>query len=211
MNTPIDIYCERLQHGLWEEPLNLISNLAFFIAGIAAFMLGKKRGVMSPCLLWLCVMILAIGTGSALFHSFANTWSKFADVIPILIFQISFLWVYARYVIKWNKTRTAMLVGSFFIVSFLSGLLPYDWLNGSLSYSPALIFVLGLGLYHMRTGKNERYSLLAAGIIFVVSLTFRSLDMAVCSQLPIGLHYMWHCLNAAVLYLSVRSIIVNKI
>ena len=30
--TPIDAYCERVAQGLFGEPLNALSNLAFFVA-----------------------------------------------------------------------------------------------------------------------------------------------------------------------------------
>jgi hypothetical protein len=34
--APIDLYCERTAPGLLNEPLNAISNLAFFAAAIVA-------------------------------------------------------------------------------------------------------------------------------------------------------------------------------
>lgn len=47
--------------------------------------------------------------------------------------------------------------------------------------------------------------LLVAGVVFVASLAFRSIDMAVCDVLPIGVHYIWHVLNAIVLALAVEA------
>jgi len=69
--------------------------------------------------------------------------------------------------------------------------------------------VLGFGVDHWRKHRTEPFALLLAAAIFVVSLTFRSIDMTVCAALPVGVHYMWHILNAAVLYLSVRAVLVN--
>ncbi len=34
MDRAIDLYCERLGPGLWAEPLNAVTNLAFILAGI---------------------------------------------------------------------------------------------------------------------------------------------------------------------------------
>jgi hypothetical protein len=31
---PIDAYCERLGPGLWAEPLNAVTNLAFIVAAV---------------------------------------------------------------------------------------------------------------------------------------------------------------------------------
>ena len=63
--------------------------------------------------------------------------------------------------------------------------------------------------YHRLSGKHEpRLMLLAAGL-FAVSLTFRSLDMALCEQLTIGTHVVWHLLNGLLLYLTTRAFLVN--
>ncbi|KAA5596254.1 ceramidase domain-containing protein [Blastochloris sulfoviridis] len=42
--------------------------------------------------------------------------------------------------------------------------------------------------------------LLAAAGLFAVSLTARTLDMAVCAAWPLGTHALWHLLNAAALH-----------
>ena len=209
LHDHIDIYCERLEPGLWAEPLNAITNAAFIVAAIAGFMLAHKQGVLNRPVLLLIGLIAMIGIGSTLFHTFANVWSKFSDVLPILFFQIAFLVIYSRNIIGLNTLKTAGLIILFFGLSFLSGLMPYDWFNGSLGYSPALIFLLGFGIYHWKVNKKEPFILLITAGVFIVSLTFRSIDMLVCERLPIGVHYMWHILNGLVLYLSTRSIIVN--
>jgi hypothetical protein len=47
--------------------------------------------------------------------------------------------------------------------------------------------------------------LLLAGAVFVVSLSARTLDQPFCPQWPFGLHFIWHLLNAIVLFLIVRA------
>jgi len=42
---------------------------------------------------------------------------------------------------------------------------------------------------------------LTGAAVFLVSIAFRSIDNAVCPVLPLGTHFLWHCLNACVLYL----------
>ena len=205
----IDIYCERIEPGLLAEPLNALSNLAFILAAVAAFALAKNKKALNGRVVTLIVLIAAIGFGSTLFHTYANVWSKFADVLPILFFKISFLIAYSHLVMGLRRPKILALFAIFMALSIGSGMLPYSWFNGSLGYSPALIFLIGFGLYHLKAQKQEPWILLIAAGIFVISLTFRSIDMVVCNALPIGVHYMWHILNGAVLYLSVRSIIMN--
>lgn len=46
--------------------------------------------------------------------------------------------------------------------------------------------------------------------VFLASLTFRSIDDAICSHVAIGTHFLWHILNGVVLYLSMRALILNR-
>ena len=39
-SEPLNLYCERLGPGLWAEPLNAVSNAAFFIAAALLFSSG---------------------------------------------------------------------------------------------------------------------------------------------------------------------------
>ena len=94
------------------------------------------------------------------------------------------------------------------MIRFFGGL-PYDWFNGSLGYAPALIFLGGVGVFHWLKKKEEPFVLLASAGLFVLSLTFRSIDMAVCEAFPLGVHFMWHVLNAGVLYLALRGLFLN--
>jgi hypothetical protein len=47
---------------------------------------------------------------------------------------------------------------------------------------------------------------IAAGL-FTASFFLRSIDIAVCRFFPLGTHFIWHCLNAAVLYVLLRAAI----
>lgn len=50
-------------------------------------------------------------------------------------------------------------------------------------------------------------ALLAAAAVFALSLAFRSVDVAACGIVPIGTHFLWHVLNAVVLFVLVRAAI----
>lgn len=51
--------------------------------------------------------------------------------------------------------------------------------------------------------------ILAAGCTLIVSLVCRNIDMAVCPAFPLGAHFLWHILNAVVLYLLLRAALVD--
>lgn len=209
LHQQIDIYCERLRPGLWAEPINAATNLAFFLAAGFAYYLAKRENALNVRSCYLIALIIIIGVGSSLFHTLATTWAVFADALPILIYQISFIFLYARYVIKINLLRGSMLMIAFFQAMYFFMQLPGAWFNGSLRYGPALLFLCGLGIYHWRRSLREKYSLLIAAGIFLLSLACRAMDMPLCTAFSLGTHFAWHILNGLVLYLSMRAFILN--
>ncbi len=210
MNSYIDIYCERLDPGFWAEPLNALTNLSFILAAFFAWRLVQQKGPAGWREYALVGLIAIIGLGSFLFHTFAAVWAQLVDVLPILFFQIVFIMVYAERVMRLNcNVKHAMLV-VFLVFIYGFGQLPSEWLNGSLGYAPAFIFLIGLGLWHYFKAAREKTILLGAATIFAASLTFRSIDMELCADFPLGTHFMWHTLNGAVLYLTARSYLVNR-
>ncbi|MEG4207359.1 hypothetical protein QUA20_25970 [Microcoleus sp. Pol7_A1] len=102
MNDYIDLYCERLIPGLWSEPLNAISNVSFIIAAWAIWQLAQRHHKISPGIWILIALATSIGIGSFLFHTFATRWANLLKVIPILLFQLGFIWLYSRRVVRMN-------------------------------------------------------------------------------------------------------------
>ncbi|MFP4312844.1 MAG: ceramidase domain-containing protein [Alphaproteobacteria bacterium] len=209
MDQYIDIYCERLEPGLWAEPINALTNAAFFIAGFFALILARRENTLDWKSGLLIALIFAMGLGSTLFHTFAQLWAMMMDVLPILAYQICFIVLYARFIMGWNCWKSGALLAAFFVAMYISMQLPREWLNGSLEYAPALIFVTGFGLYHLKQASREKFGLLAGALTFLISFGFRSVDEALCPALPIGTHFMWHILNGCVLYLTTRAFILN--
>jgi len=205
----MDLYCERINPGLWAEPINFGSNIAFFIAAWAIWQLADRQQVSNyPGILMLISLTGAIAIGSSLFHLFATQWAYWLDVIPILLFQLCYLWLYLRQIIKLNQVLTMLSVAGFFGV-FLTFRQFQDLLNGSMVYFPAFLVLLTLGIYHFQQSKQERFMLLSAAGVFLVSLTFRTIDQVICPYFSLGTHFLWHLLNGGLLYLSARGLIVN--
>ena len=210
---PVDIYCERLDASFWAEPVNALSNIAFFIAAYFAYRLYRKSKTKKTPkeVPFLIGMLAVVGIGSFLFHSFANVWSELADVLPILIFQILALWIFLRRLLNYSAALCGGLIVLFVVVSQgLSTYVPPEFLNGSAGYLPSLAaqWLIAFALRHKY--KRASQKMLQAGGIFVVSLIFRSLDMAVCDSFPLGLHFLWHCLNALMLYVVISGMFHPK-
>ena len=204
--APIDLYCERTAPGLFNEPFNALSNLAFVVAAALA---AARRPPRRDVFLWILIALVGlIAIGSTTFHMFANRWSLIADIAPITAFIYAFfLFAMLRFVaLAWVWSLAATVL--FFIASYAYvGALPAGLLNGSLGYAPALAALAGLGAYLYAERFPAAPLLLAAAAIFLVSLTFRTIDLAVCACIPTGTHFIWHALNAVVLYLALLSAI----
>jgi hypothetical protein len=196
---PLDLYCERVAPGLWGEPWNALSNAGFFVAAWMAWRLAKRERRDGAALMLIALMA-AIGVGSMLFHTYADTRTHVLDTTPILGFQLAFLWVYCRRVISWPAWGAVLALCAFLAVGLAARRFEAP-LNGSLTYSPALVVLGILGAYHALTRVAERWRLVAAAALFLVSLVFRTVDQAACAYVPQGTHFMWHLINAAVLYL----------
>jgi hypothetical protein len=205
----MDAYCERTTPGLLAEPLNAITNASFLIAAWVAWYLARRSGRLPAdirVLLWLSV---ATGIGSGLWHTYATAWALLLDIIPILLFLVWLFWLYLRSVAGVPAPVAAAAIAAFLVATVLAQRFA-GVLHGALYYTPALIFVLALGVYHARRREAARYTLLAAAGATGLALVFRTLDQEVCAALPIGTHFLWHSLNGLAAYLAMRCLILSR-
>jgi hypothetical protein len=204
----IDLYCERTAAGLLAEPVNAATNLAFLIAAWATGRL-IRRAVPCPGALWTFpALMVCVGLGSGMFHTLATPWARVLDVLPIVVFQVAYVWLYARRLLSLGKPGSAAIVSTFLVAALLGRRFPAV-LNGSLSYAPAALVILGLGAAHRAAGRREPLGLLAAGALFFLAVGVRSVDQALCEAWPLGTHFLWHLLAALAMYLASRAVVLN--
>ena len=197
VNT-VSLYCERLGPGLLAEPLNAFSNLAFlWVAALAWRDAGRHRdqGL-------LAALLAAIGLGSLLFHLLATPLAQLCDVLPIALFQLTYLYMYLRRVARLGPALSGgwLLI---YVVALAAASQAPAMLNGSLAYAPAALALLILGIVHIRL--RARLDVLGAALLFILSLSARTLDLTLCGQWPYGTHFLWHLFNAAMLYGLLRA------
>lgn len=205
-SQPVDLYCERTDPAFWAEPVNAISNAAFLIAAIVAYVQWRRAGGRDLPVALLIALTAVIGVGSFIFHTVATRGAALFDTVPIALFIYGYLFFALRRYFALSLIASLALLIAFVAFSYAeTALVPRGTLNGSHAYLPALgaTFVLGWLARHRLAG---RYLLAAAGTL-AVSLTFRSIDLAVCGAFPLGTHFLWHSLNGVVLYLLLRAAI----
>jgi len=204
----VDLYCERIDPGFWAEPVNALTNIGFVFAAWFIWRIAVREQAHNSSIAAIVCMIAAIGIGSFLFHTVATTFTRWLDIIPIFVFQLLYIWFYTRRVINLPFAVIGILLLVFLAASVYGRQFP-DIINGSLIYAPALLVIFALGLYHYRSQKVERSLLLVAASLFLLSIFFRSIDNIICSQFALGTHFLWHILNALVVYLAMCALIAN--
>lgn len=216
--APLDFYCERTSSDLWAEPFNALSNASFLVAAAVLLVgLGREGFRDRPATL-LALWIGVIGIGSFLFHTFANRWSLYADVLPIQVFILGYFFLAMRRFLGLNLVFAGVLTaGFFFVAGRLPGLLPFG-LRGPGGYLAGLVALVVVGfLILARSGRDPSrpglagdaataagMSLLGAAALFAVSLALRTVDMQACELVSTGTHPLWHILNGAVLFWLVQ-------
>jgi len=201
----LDLYCERTAPGLWAEPANAVTNLGFLVA---AWLIWRRAPARDANLSALSALIVAIGLCSLLFHTLANEATRWLDILSIFLFQLLYLASYCRRVIGLPPLPSCLLSLSL-LPAAVAAAQAGAYLNGSLLYAPAWLATLALGWYHLRARKRGRGLLLIAAAVFLVAIALRSIDNAVCSQFASGTHFLWHLLNALVIYLAMLALILN--
>jgi hypothetical protein len=157
----------------------------------------------------LIFLAATVGIGSAIWHVFATPWASLMDLIPILLFQLCFLWLYLRRCIGTKAMTATGLVLGYLVISLLMLKVP-RYLNGSILYAPTMIVLLGLAAYHYTSRQPDRRLLGLVAILFTAAITFRSLDFVACAWVPIGTHFLWHIFNGVVFYCAMRAIILKQ-
>jgi Ceramidase len=214
-SDPVSAYCERLAPGWLGEPLNSISNIAFVAAALALLRLHARlqaRGEGMPadvCALpWL---VFSVGVCSLLFHTLATRWAGWLDSLSILLYCALAVYSFVRHATAAGPAIAAGAAVLFATASFGSSrLLPAGTMNGSAAYLPNLLTLLAVTVYlRVQRAPGFRSFALASGI-FAVALTLRTLDLAWCSALPFGTHFLWHLLTGVLLWLVSRELTLRR-
>lgn len=229
LGEKIFIYCERGQDpSFWAEPLNAVTNAAFLIAALVAARdyLAEPPARRTAAAALLVALTFVIGIGSFLFHTFATRWASLADTIPIALFMLAYFGFLLRRFLGLNWILVLLGLGAFYATIRYAGTIQCNYgdllpitsragarcLNGTVTYAPAFLGLLGSAIVLAALRHPAwRYLALASGV-FLISMTFRTLDVELCELTSLGghvrgSHFMWHVLNGLTLYILLRAAI----
>ena len=195
-------YCERTDWGLWQEPINLISNFAFIVAFFALVYQIRQFKKVSRIYYFFVSWVLVIGLGSISFHLLATPLAMWLDVVPIFSFIIVYLiWANKR-ILNRPLWLNLLIVAAFVSLTLLMDMKFKHIAAGTFSYLPAwlFLFIFTMKVWFTFPSVFLRHHFLKALNIFSLALFFRCVDIPLCHFIPFGTHFMWHILNAILLY-----------
>lgn len=205
--------CERTGHGPFQEPLNILTNLLFFAVALALFRYYRTHPDLKGKWIWdlhvLTALTALIGAGSIAFHTHPTPVTELMDIIPIVVFIVLFFISIIRRVGRTNWFETTVCFMAFagsthmFVTQFPNAL------NDSIGYLSSMGALVMIAIYlHLKRRPSSHQFLLAA-LLGVVSLFFRAVDNTACAVFPLGTHFLWHSLNAALIYVVMMQLIRN--
>lgn len=206
--------CERAHFTHWyAEPLNVLSNIGFLYVAVMIYRYYHKHEDLENRWVWdihaLTFLTFIIGMNSIIFHLFPSNLTELMDTVPIVMFIIIY---FVSVLFRIGKVN--LFQGTICIVAFLgfSHMLVHQFpraLNDSIGYLSSMVALVAIAVYlHLNARPSSSHFLLAA-IIGIASLFCRAVDRAVCDMFPLGTHFVWHCLNATLIYILLKQIIRN--
>jgi hypothetical protein len=205
--------CERVALGPWAEPLNVLSSFAFMAVAISIYKQYHRHEDLMGKWVWdihaLTFITFIIGFNSVVFHSFPNPMTEMADMLTIVLFIILYFWS-----VLFRIGRCTIFQALICFIAFVgfSHMLVAQFpnsLNDSIGYLSSMIALIVIAVHlHLKARPSSQHFMLAS-IVGVVSLFCRAIDREVCPMAPTGSHFLWHMLNATLLYILLKQLVRN--
>lgn len=202
-----NIYCERQTQSLVAEPVNVLSNIAFFVSAILIYQLLNRNSTKDKKYWLMFLLIILVGIGSSLWHLLRNPYTLVLDALPIYLFMAIFLYGILNNLIGNKKTALYLTIGFTLLQVFMFLIVPRDFINGSIIH---VVNGIGFIIFIVWFSKNYRHvyrSLIVVFLLYVLAVTFRSIDNLVCTSLIIGTHFLWHLFVALTAYFAVKTLL----
>lgn len=202
----ISTHCEK-PLGFISEPVNTISNIAFFISAFFIYRMLNKNRSASLHIYRLLLLAILVGLGSTAYHGFNNPYTLILDQLPIYAFIIYSLYIFTSFVSKNLLLRFIIPISLVLVQILVLRNVPAFILDIPTVHITNLLFVtLLLTWFYKRLGKIT-LKIIPPILIYTLAITVRGFDMPVCPLNNFGTHFLWHILTALTLYLTVKGLI----
>jgi hypothetical protein len=202
----VDLVCERTDDGIWAEPLNAISSLAYFAVPIIVGFIAKDHVKQDRSFAGLLVLMFLVGVASFSDHTLSIYLAHLFNEAATIVFIVAYVVYACRRLLEIDWIPTVIVVLSLSGLGILFSAWSHGIGTGGIGgYIPIWVFLSYLA-WALRGSQTLRY-FLAGSAAFAVALAFRASDFAVCPYFPAGTHFLWHLSNDIVLFCLLMAIV----
>jgi len=191
------------------EPMNTLSNGVIVLFGLTALYFVVKRAPRTIDLYVLCALLILTGIGSGIWHGFRDGDALFWEVRSGLFFLFALVFCWARRL--WSYWGAALAIVAFYLGFEYSREFAYGMFGIPGRWVAVTPLVLGFGsVLVVQTLFRSKQAALTGGLALVsalVAVTFRTVDLSVCAQIPFGTHFLWHSFLSAGGFFGILTLI----
>lgn len=203
--------CERQGPEYWSEPLNALSSFAFLYITIRLLIYFEGLQILRHRRLWdikaLIFMVPCIGIASFIFHTLPGPETEMIDTTFIVAFILLY---FGSALVRIAQAGIFQSFICFIAYAGFTHIVVNQFpaaLNNSIGYLTTMVALIVIAFYLNMKKRAAARDFLVAALIGVMSLFFRSVDKAVCTDVPFGTHFLWHMLNAILIYILMKQLI----
>lgn len=211
LDLPYYIYCEQVQNLPVEQPINVISNLIFFIIAFLAW--RQRYGLPGHSAAIIAGLLVLAGITSIIWHAGEAQIGLLADISVVGILSLYLAWTIFRQIMGWPVWGALLAVVLLLGVGSIFRDFGYPFLtqdSGAFVPMAAMLFILGAWLTAARHSSAGLMLVIAGGWL-ACGILFRSLDLQLCDSIPFGTHFLWHIAAAAAAWAIVKALAVAQI
>lgn len=208
----VDDYCQLTGPGWDAGTVNAWSNAAFLLAALAAWrLLSINPNAKAHRTIRALTLLAALaGVGGYLFHTSDASWATWGETIPILAFMLLYVWLLLRRFFRWHflfaiPALALYAAAIYWLEVRTPGLAPF----GRALNLPTLVFFLLAAIGFLMRQREAFWPMFWALLVLMASSVASTADAAICPQLGLGSHVLWHLLDALLLYLLLRLAILH--
>lgn len=209
LNLPYFVYCEGASWFLLEQPLNVLSHVAFFICAVMIWLNDQGRG---SSLSLLAALLAICGLTGMAWHASEVQIALALDLAAQITLVGVLTTVLANQILGWTPLNS-VIVSIIMVLLTLLGRnlgLPFLLQNGG-AFLPIMIFLVLLGFNRIQNGhpRPAKYLIASAYTLFI-AMILHSLDWVVCTEFSLGTHWAWQVGIAITAYLAIEAVHKNR-
>lgn len=213
MNIFGSLYCETSllnMAGILREPIHALTGIVLVLIAAAAFVLiwRSNNNRHAWHLYALALLLGAAGVGGFLWHGFRTPEAFLFDVLPGLLFFFFFTFLWA------SALRDRWFGYAVVLTVIVAQLTLFRFFSAADSITPfvlSFMFIALVGCALLLYTYYLRHDLLGAGVLVLslatLAVVSRSIDVALCSYLPFGMHFLSHILLATAAYSAISFLV----